>query len=181
MNVRFEFTIADLLDVTDRSLLRQPSVRRTWLQDRLVFAVCAGGGVYLLLIHGRESSVLSWAGIGAVVAAELFLSRLWRRAKLRRWLREEFGGEGPFTCEARIDAGGLHVTQLGATRSRAWTEIGSIVDASWGIEFVSTAGTVMCIRNRAFATDAHRCDYLSAARNFHSLAAAGDARAAAAN
>lgn len=169
MNVQFDFSIDDLLDVTDRTLTRNKLAGHWRVRDWFNWTASGCFGALLILFAGRERQLVPWLVVGGVLAAELYVARLLRRDRLRRYLREQCGGDGPFRCEVIIDADGLYVTQFGSTSTRRWAEIDRIVDASTGVEFFSQ-DRVTCIRNRAFPTDAHRSDFLARARGFHTHA-----------
>jgi hypothetical protein len=166
MNVQFDFSIDDLLDVTDRTLTRNRLAGHWRLRDWFSWTASGCFGALLIFLTGRERQPLAWTLIVGVLASEVYVARLLRRDRLRRYLREQCGGDGPFRCEASIDADGLYVTQFGSTSTRRWPEIDRIVDAATGVEFVSQ-DRVTCIRNRAFPTDVERRDFLSRARGFH--------------
>jgi hypothetical protein len=167
MRVRFDFTLDDMVDVTERATARSGVIRSLRSQSTVVMCCIAAAIAFLTVpadIGWRLFAAAAAIGITATLYPASMAST--RRSRLRQFMRERFGGEGPYTCEVEISPAGLQVSQAGARSIREWATVVSIEDVTAGIEFVSRPGGTLVVRNRAFASPAQRAEFLRLARSY---------------
>ncbi|MBW8907136.1 MAG: hypothetical protein JF611_15995, partial [Betaproteobacteria bacterium] len=132
---------------------------RYWRSQSTVVMCCIAAA----LAYVSAPAAIGWRLFAAAAAigitASLYPAGMAsaRRSRLRQFMRERFGSDGPYTCEVEISPAGLQVSQAGTRSIREWRTIVSIEDVTAGIEFTS---------NRAFASAADRAEFLRAARSY---------------
>jgi len=167
MKVRFDFTLDDMVDVTERATGRSRLIRYWRSQSTVVMCCIAAALAYV-----SAPAAIGWRLFAAAAAigitASLYPAGMAsaRRSRLRQFMRERFGSDGPYTCEVEISPAGLQVSQAGTRSIREWRTIVSIEDVTAGIEFTSRPGGTLVVRNRAFASAADRAEFLRAARSY---------------
>ncbi|HTS20362.1 MAG TPA: hypothetical protein VMN79_01015 [Casimicrobiaceae bacterium] len=167
MKVGFDFTPADMAEVSRRAVSRSPLVQRWRLTNSIVAAVLVGLLVFLATPWETEDRSVAGAVVAAIVfAAVFFLAR--RRggsARLQAFYRERLGGDGPFTCEVELTSAGVVSRQLGQESLHAWPQVASVDDVPGGVEFVYRPIGSLLVRDRAFPDPGVRAEFLSLARS----------------
>ena len=167
MKVRFDFTLDDMVDVTERATARSGVIRSLRSQSTVVMCCIAAAIAFLTVpadIGWRLFAAAAAIGITATLYPASMASA--RRLRLRQFMRERFGSEGPYTCEVEIGPTGLQVSQAGTRSVRDWQTVISIEEVTAGIEFISRPAGTLIVRNRAFASVADRAEFLRLARSY---------------
>lgn len=168
MKVHFEFSTADLAEVTNRTVNRSPLVRRWRLRSSVAGAVLMGLLVFVATPGDWVIRVAAGLGV-AVVMCVILVSLLARRRgnmRLRQFYTETLGGDGPFTCEVELTASGVVSRQLGQETFHAWPHVASVAEVPGGIELVYSPIGSLLVRDRAFSDPQVKADFLSLARGF---------------
>ena len=167
MKVKFDFTLADLVDAAERGTAHSKLVR-AWRWREMVFTAVLGGVIMYVLRSGSHDTKLVWAVIGAIIAAAIysFSARWSRKGRLRKLFRERFGGEGPYPFEIELTPAAFVTTQAGTRSEHAWSTIVEVKDSPDAIDFVARGAGIIVVRNRAFRSDKDRREFLELARKF---------------
>jgi hypothetical protein len=156
--VEFEFTVDDMIDVNRRMLARS----RTFLswRHRNAFWTAVGAAVLTYAVSPDVSHRGLRALLAAAIAAVLMriLQPIFLRRKLTQFCREQFGSDGPFTCEVEIAPEGLRLKQLGADTLHEWGAITAIESTADALEFQMARGLVV-VRERAFPSAADKARF----------------------
>jgi hypothetical protein len=166
VKVQFEFSTADLAEVTSRTVNRSPLVHRWRLRSAAASAVLCG--LVAFAIVPWDMPVRIAAGFVAVVVffvAMRLLSRPGRNMRTEAFYRESLGGDGPFTCEVELTSAGVVSRQLGQELHHPWSHVASVSEVPGGIEFVYTPIGSLLVRDRAFSDPRIRADFVSLARS----------------
>jgi hypothetical protein len=168
MKVKFEFSAADLAEVSNRTVDRSPMIRKWRRTGRWALSLLAGLVVFIAAPGeiGARAAVAMLVGI--VLLAWLTWRQQRRKAKPRLvdFYREQLGGDGPFTCEIEIDETGVTTRQFGSETRRPWSQVASVSEAPGGIELVYRPMGTVLVRDRAFADSQGRAEFLALARSF---------------
>src|SRR5712692_9612772 len=97
MKVQFEFTIDDVVNVSERTLDRSKVVR-SWRWEGLVMTSIVGGVIGYLGVSGTNEQRIWSAVMAGLFCAAVYpmISGRDRTSRLRKAFREQFGGDGPF-------------------------------------------------------------------------------------
>jgi hypothetical protein len=173
MKVQFEFSPADLADVSQRLTSRSQTVRGARWLSRATWAFLISLAVFFALKGDLVMRVIySILLCAALVAVHRWLWGSSPDSRLAAYYRERLGGDGPFICEVEMTAEGVTGRQCGIELKYPWSSIQEIVDTPGGLEFAARAGFLV-VRDRAFHTPEQRSDFLRAARQFLTASAAG--------
>jgi hypothetical protein len=167
MKVHFDFTIEDMVDVTERATGRS-AVVRSWRWRSTAIACGVTALAVYLLSPGSEGFRLFAACIAIGLGLTFFPANMdrARRSRLRRFLRERLGGEGPFRCEVELKPEGVWVSQAGTQSLREWSSIASIEEGPEAVEIVPRSAGSLVVRNRAFSSPAERAEFVRLARSY---------------
>jgi hypothetical protein len=167
MKVHFDFTIDDMVDVTERATGRSPLIR-SWRWRSTAIACAVSALAVYLLSPGSEGFRLFAACIAIGLGMTFFPANLERarRSRLRRFLRERLGSDGPFRCEVELKPEGVAVSQAGTQSLREWSTIVSIEDGPEAVEIVPRSAGSLVVRNRAFSSPAERTEFIRLARSY---------------
>lgn len=167
MKVSFQLTLDEMVDVTERTTARSRVARGLRWRANLAGSA-ASAIIAFVLLGGSVPQRMFWAAVIAVLGGLLCMpiESTMRRSHLRKYLREQLGGKGPFTCEVELTPGGLVVAQTGTRGTRDWSSVSKIEDTPDGIEFIARGGRTFVVRNRAFASPESRGEFLRLARSY---------------
>ena len=176
MKVRFEFTLDDLVDASERTVIRSRAVRGWRWQDMAGSALLAGVLAYVIRPESGAAR-LGWALVAAVIAGTLYplVAARSRKARLLKYFRERFGGDGPYTCEVELTPAGVVTVQSGVRTVREWSNIERVEDTQDAIEFVTRGSGTVVVRNRAFSSKDEWRQFLEMARKYAGNGGAGNA------
>ena len=167
MRVKFDFTIDDLVDSAERTVSRSP-VARGWRTQRLMVPCVLSAVVAYLVVPGSNERKLFATAIAAVICAAIlpFSGGGTRKRRLERYFREQFGGDGPFSCEVELTPASLVSVQRGMRTERAWSTITQIQVTDDSVDFITQGAGSVIVRNRAFASREERDAFVSLARSY---------------
>jgi hypothetical protein len=171
MKVRFEFTLDDLVDASERTVARSGAVR-SWRWQGMVSSSLISALIVYVIRSGPVATKLAWAVAGAIVSAILYpiFSAWTRKRRLLRFYRERFGGAGPYTCEVEITPTGVTTNQAGAQTTREWSSIVAVEDSADAVEFITRGAGTVIVRNRAFSSREEWRQFIEESRNYVALA-----------
>ena len=171
MKVSFQFTIEDLVDGAERATARS-SVARGWRWQRAIGSCALGAMVAYLVVPGSTGNRLFAALIVAAVCAAIipFSGGSGRKRRLEAYFREQFGGEGPFTCEVELTPSALITMQRGTRAERTWATIKAIQVTDDSVDFISRGAGSVIVRNRAFKSREERDAFVALARSYAPMA-----------
>lgn len=172
MKVSFEFTVSDMAEGAERVTARS-NVARGWRWQRVIGTCLFGALVAYVLVPGSAERKLFAALIVAGVCTAImpFSGGGSRRRRLEAFFREQFGGDGPFTCEVELTPAALVTVQRGTRSERAWATIRAINVTDDSVDFVSRGAGTLIVRNRAFKSREERDAFVQLARSYAPTAA----------
>ena len=165
MKVSFEFTVDDLVDGAERAVSRSGLVRGArWIRLGLT---CTLSAIVAYLVVPEGSKIFA-AIVAVVITVAILPFSLGsaRRRKLQQYVREQFGGDGPFTCEVELTPAALITMQRGARSERPWTLIRSIQVTDDSVDFITQGAGSVIVRNRAFKSREERDAFVNLARSY---------------
>jgi hypothetical protein len=167
VKVKFEFTIDDLVDSAGRAVSRSPAARG-WRTQRLVVPCVLSAIVAYLVVPGSGERKLFAAVVAAAMCAAIlpFTGRGSRKRRLEQYFREQFGGDGPFSCEVELTPTALVSVQRGTRTERAWPTVTQIQVTDNSVDFITQGAGSLVVRNRAFASREERDAFVSLARSY---------------
>ena len=167
MKVSFEFTVDDLVDGAERAVARSGLVRG-WRWQRLIVTCVLSALVAYFVVPGSDERKLFAALVAAVICAAIlpFSSGSGRKRRLQRYFREQFGGDGPFTCEVELTPAALVTVQRGARSERPWAMIRAIQVTENSVDFLTQGAGSVIVRNRAFKSREERDAFVELARKY---------------
>lgn len=165
MKVRFQFTVDDLVDTAERTAGRS-GVVGSWRWQGMALSCLSSAAVAYVLVPGSTQRRIIAAAAGAIVCAAIypFTSGRSRKKRLLKLFREQFGGDGPYTCEVELLDSGVATTQAGTRSLREWQVITAIEDTPDSVDFITRGAGSIVVRNRAFRSAEERRQFLELAR-----------------
>jgi hypothetical protein len=170
--INFEFTIDEAVEF-QLGFVRASREGGSWRRrEQLTFAAAFSVAVVCVMIvfSSRRTPLMVALSIGAATAAGLLLAIPFGwyydhlvKARTRRFLIEQFGGDGPQLCSIEIRAEGLWVAQRGVELTFPWRDATGIQDAAEGVTVTFKGGRVLA-RSRGFASLDARTNFLHAVR-----------------
>lgn len=167
MKVKFDFTLDDLVEVSERASARSRVMRS--LQSRGLIVVClAGAVVAFFTVAGSTERRLFAAAVIAVVGALIYPFSMGRarQSQLRKYFREQFGGDGPYSCEVELTPACLVTLQAGTRAERAWSTVTAIHETADSVDFAFKGSGSLVVRNRAFGSPEERSAFVRIARTY---------------
>ena len=167
MKVSFDFTIDDLVDSAERAVARS-GVARGWRWQRLIVSCTITAIIAYVVVPGSDGTKLFSAVVAAALCAAIlpFSSGSGRRRRLQEYFREQFGGNGPFTCEVELTPQALVTVQRGARAERAWSMIKTIQVTDNSVDFITQGAGSVVVRNRAFKSREEHDAFIDLARKY---------------
>ena len=165
MKARFDFTVEDLVDTTERGLGRSRLVRSWRWRSTLVSAGLSGAVVYAL-VPGAPATRLVLAIVCAVATGLSYPPMIAnvRKARLRKLFLERFGGPGPFRFEIELTPEAVVTTQAGTQARYDWSRFSAVEETPEAIELVGRGAGTIAVRNRAFQSQEEWRAFLDTAR-----------------
>ncbi len=167
MKVKFEFTLDDLVDTAERAAGRS-GVVRSWRWQGMALSCLFSAVVAYVLVPGSTERRITAAVVGAIICAAIypFTSGRSRKKRLLKLFREQFGGDGAYTCEVELLDSGVATTQAGTRSLREWPAISAIEDTPDSVDFITRGAGAIVVRNRAFRSAEERKQFLDLARQY---------------
>jgi hypothetical protein len=167
MKIQYEFSVADLADVTRRAVARRQSLVAWRWRSRAVQSAVFSLILYLI-IEGQEVNRV----VGAAISFVTIYVALWMirtrpaSAMFVAALRKQLGGDGPFRFEIEINSDALVTRQLGEERRHEWSSITSIREDEGGLEIDLRRGRLIFVRDNGFSCVEERSTFLRQAREW---------------
>jgi hypothetical protein len=171
VKVKFDFTVDDLVDSSEREVARS-GVARSWRWRGMLGSCALTAAVGYVLVPARPVFA---AVVGAVVCGAIYPFSMGRsrKSRLQKYFRERFGGDGPYTCEVELAPEGLVSVQAGMRSVREWPSIEAIVETPNSVDFVTRASGSLVVRNRAFRSAEEHDAFVKLARSYAPNSASG--------
>lgn len=167
MKVKFDFTLDDLVDVSERASIRS-RVMRSLHSQGLIIVCLTGAVVAFFTVAGSTERRLFAATVAAVVCALIYPFSMGRarKSQLRKYFREQFGGDGPYSCEVELTPAALVTAQAGTRAERAWSTVTGIQETADSVDFAFKGSGTLVVRNRAFRSPEERNAFIRLARSY---------------
>jgi hypothetical protein len=167
VKVKFDFTLDDLVDGAERAVARSPTAR-SWRWQGMLTSCLISAAIAYVAVAGSPSRRLFAAAVGALICAAIYPFSVGRSRKrrLRKYFREQFGGEGPYACEVELMPAGLVTVQAGTRSERVWSTITAIQVTDDSVDFLTKGAGSVVVRNRAFSSAEQRDAFVSLARSY---------------
>ncbi len=164
MHIEYETTLDEIADAHLRIATRSKLAKRTRWQATFWGALYTGIILFmcLTLLGAALPERFIVVGIGITVGAGGYWMN-YRRSMKRRmmeYLRERMPSDCPlhFVAELREDC--IWTKQGGTQLSFDWTNVAEIADAGDAIEFRMRDGGFVIVRNKGFATEENRREFM---------------------
>jgi hypothetical protein len=158
MQVEFNYTIEDMVDVQLR-LLKSSRAARAWRwRDLVTTSLLSGAFLFAVIPEGITGRIIM-GSIGLLLGAALYpiLNEITVKRRLRKWCEEHVGSDKTFTCEVELNQSGIHTKSNGTQIIYAWENLKDIKETEDSVDIYFEKGGLLVVRNRAFASpDEHR-------------------------
>jgi hypothetical protein len=171
VKVQYQATQDDILDTHLRLQKRSKLISR-WMLQGMLFTGLIVAVLFALLISGNAILKMRWAIAGFFMACAFYYVayRGLIKGRMRKFLREQMGTDGPVPFEVELTPDGiwtkLHKVQL----SFAWEDVSEISDLPDSIEMYVAEGGIVVVRDKAFSSTADRKRFLEIARSYQQQA-----------
>jgi len=171
MQVKFEATLEDFVDVNLRSMKHSKVFHSEQKSSRLVMSILAGLVVYVIVPSSFEVKLIFGVmSLVLVTATYPFILRKSIEKNVRDLCREQMGTDKSFWVEVEVSTEGLTFKQLGSRVTLDWSTVREIQVADDRIEFLLQNGSVSTVRTRAFETSEQQKEFIELAdRYWHKL------------
>ena len=166
MYVKFEFTQEDMVDASKRFLNRRNAGRSRGWQSSLYSAISVGVIMFFVLRSSPTIGLLLGlvaAGIIILISPKLEKSGL--EDRLRKAVAEIMQGPGPYVCEVEIRSEGVWLRQMNKQTIFEWQAVEAIEETSDSVDIFTRDGAGVVVRNRAFASEGERRQFIEIARS----------------
>jgi hypothetical protein len=166
MRVQFDYTQADMVDVSKRLLARSRAVRGWRWQGLFVTASITWLLVFFFLLKTPFKGALI-ASLAALISALIYLPQQ-RRAtekRLGKLCREKFGDKNNFVCEVELSPDGILITHVDGQITCEWGAVEDIVVTADTVDIFARTGGVV-VRDRAFRSVDERREFVALAQNY---------------
>ncbi len=161
MRISGEITIDDLVDSHRRIWDKSGVLRSRKWYPVISSCLIAGVGTYLIVSqHRLMAALIAGSAAGLLTFA---IRRPREKDFLRKYLKEQYRGEGPFSFAIELADDSIHVEQAGISMSFLWSAVESIDEPSAGIEFWLNPMGFIIVRNQWFDSPEHRQEFASIA------------------
>lgn len=164
MNVRFDFSIEDLVDAGERMLTRS-SVIRGLHRSSAILAALIVAAILFFWMPGPPATRLIIAVVAAAGAWFIYvpIRKGLVARRLRDYWKEQLKGEGPFTCEVALTGEGVTARQFSMVTSVPWSEVSRVEAAAESVEIWTRSGGIIVVRDRAFSSPEEKRDFVELA------------------
>ena len=186
--VSFEFTIDEAVDARRQFVESSPEASSWRRREKWNFVgafILVASVVAFLLARQRLHVIAIVVGFAciALLAIVLAIPFGWYydhlvKRRVRRFLIEQYGGEGPHPCTIELRPEGLWAALPTIQMSFPWQEATGFHDAAQGITVTFKGGRVL-IRSRGFGSEAERGEFLRQLRHLVPQTASQEPRGAA--
>jgi hypothetical protein len=170
MRIKFDTTIADHVDASERASARS-GVARSWQVRGATNSALISGfgtGIIVFLLFGKSIA----AGIAGFIAALASAAITWHtyrntvRRRLRNYFRELFGGRDSLPFEVELTESGIRTKQLSTQIIFEWANVEDVLENEDDIEFVMRDGGGVIVRKRAFTSTDEQQRFMEITRSY---------------
>ena len=165
MYVKFEFSQEDLVDATKRLVNHNNPARSKAWKSSLYSALSVGVIVFFFLRNKPTLGLLLGLVVGLIILIYPQLERSGIDRRLRRIVAELMQDPGPYVCEVEIRSEGIWVRQMNKQIIHEWPSLEAIEETSDSVDIFTRDGGGVIVRNRAFASEAERRQFIEIARS----------------
>jgi hypothetical protein len=171
MRVRFEYTIADLVDVQMRVLKRSRTARAWRWQDLIITSLVSGVLLFAIIPEGITGKLIVGT-IGLVTGALFYvpLNDAIVRRRLRKFFAEQVGADKPLFCEVELKESGVHTSSNGTQLIFAWENVNEIKETQDSVDIQSERGGLVVVRKRAFSSTEEQFQFVGLANQYLKMA-----------
>ena len=165
MQVQFDATLDDYVDVLMRSIAVSKAARNWRWKGSIIFGLLVGFSVFLILTGSNVRKL--GAGVLAfllVTVANLAYYKSSYRKRVRKLLKEQMGTEGPFRIQVELTESGISFEQQKMRQIHDWSTLERYEETDDAIYFWKRDRSVMAVRKRAFESRANQDEFLEFAR-----------------
>jgi hypothetical protein len=165
MQVQFDATIDDYVDVVLRSVAGSKAVKAWRWQGSIVAGLLVGLSVFLILTGSIVRKLVA-GGLAflLVTVANLAYYKSSYRKRARKLIREQLGTEGPFRIRVELTESGITFEQQETRLIQEWSTFERYEETDDAIYFLKRDRSVMAVRKRAFESKASQDQFLEFAR-----------------
>ena len=171
MQVRFEYTIADLVDVQMRVLKHSRTARAWRWQDLIITSLLSGVLMFAIIPEGITGKLIVGT-IGLVTGALFYvpLNEATVRRRLRKFFAEQVGANKPLFCEVELKDSGVHTSSNGTQLIFAWENVNEIKETQDSVDISSERGGLVVVRKRAFTSPEAQLQFVGLANQYLKMA-----------
>ena len=165
MQVQFDATLDDYVDVVMRSVAGSKTARAWRWRASIIGGLFVGLAVFLILTGSNERRLVAgMLGFLLVTVANLAYYKRSYRKRVRKLIREQMGTEGPFRILVELTESGISFEQQKTRQIHDWSTFERYEETDDAIYFLKRDRSVMAVRKRAFESGANKDQFLEFAR-----------------
>jgi hypothetical protein len=170
MQVQFDATLDDFVDVTTRCLARSKQIRK-WRWNGLLTSGLAVWVAIFIVFPGSSTKKVLVGFLGAITTACIypFTYRSAVNRRLRKLCREQIGTDGPVTVQIELTEKGIWTKQQNTQVIHEWANVEMVQETEDSIDFFMRDGTATVIRKRAFNSEKSKGEFMELARHYLQL------------
>ena len=167
MQVQFEYTIDDMVDVQLR-VLKRSRAARSWRGRDLVMTSLLSGAVLFAVIPEGFTGRAIMGCIGLSLGALLYpiLNERTVRRRLRKFCEEKAGSSKTFLCEVELNDSGVHTKSNGTQLIYPWDKVMDVQETGESVDFYSEFGGLLVVRKRAFTSPEEQEKFVELANRY---------------
>ena len=164
MQVQFEYTVDDLVDVQVRALKRSAAARAWQWRERVITSLVSGVLLFAI-IPGETASRLIMGAIGLILGALLYptVNESTVKRNLRKLFQENAGPDKVLICEVELCESGVHTRQNGFELIYRWENVKEVQETKDSVVIYADRGSLLVVRKRAFKGSAEQKDFIELA------------------
>jgi hypothetical protein len=166
MKVKFDFTLDDIVDASQRWLARS-RVARSWYMQGYMMAGLIGFFVGFIVFPGSGAvkPLNGIVGASLLILIHHFTQKSAQKRRLLAYCREHYGSDGPYTCEVELAESGLITTQMGTQIKREWQAVKDVEETPDSVDIV-LKDSLIVVRDRAFHSPDEKRQFLNLAKHY---------------
>lgn|SRR6266545_4896214 len=167
MQVQFDATIDDFVDVTLRSVAGSKALRAWRWEGAITFASLIGLSMYLILPGSTVAKLV--AGVLAfvfIIFVSLATYKNSYQKRVRKLAKEQIGTEGPVRVQVELTESGIKFDQLKTQYIYDWSTIERYEETDDAIYFCKRDRSVLAVRKRAFESQESKDQFIEFAKKY---------------
>ena len=167
MQVQFEYTIDDMVDVQLRVLKRSRAARAWRWRDLVVTSLLTGAVLFAVIPEGLVVRAIM-GGIGLSLGALLYpiMNERTVRRRLRKFCEEKVGSSKTFLCEVELNDSGVHTKSNGTQIIYPWEKVTEVEETAESVDLYSEFGGLLVVRKRAFTSTEEQEKFVELANRY---------------